>query len=400
MDELLAPEEWLHHERESWVWLLGRFVPYPFQNNLRRLPREAMWDCVRGLIELWRRPPRGAPADFAEWARQTFGEGVCRHFMEPYNFKVWAHPLETLAHGWIGDRVAVTDLERVLENILFERDDVSWGPNQTFRFPLRGGTGEVWRRCARRLPAERLAFGARVERIDTERREIVAAGADEPIRYESLITTMPLDLFVARSDLAEDAEAARCAALLRHSSTHIIGLGVAGRPPEALATKCWMYFPESDCPFYRATVFSNYSPNNVPDIDKGWSLMCEVSESPFKPVDAGRVVEETIAGALATGLIEDRARVVHSWHRRLERGYPTPTIDRDRALAHLLPRLAERGVYSRGRFGAWKYEVANQDHSFMQGVECVDRIVSGADEVTVERPEIVNRARPRGARSA
>jgi hypothetical protein len=61
MDTLLGPEEWLHHERESWVWLMDRFVPYPFQNNLRYLPREAMWECVRGLVRLVRNPPtRGA----------------------------------------------------------------------------------------------------------------------------------------------------------------------------------------------------------------------------------------------------------------------------------------------------------------------------------------------------
>ncbi len=44
------------------------------------------------------------------------------------------------------------------------------------------------------------------------------------------------------------------------------------------------------------------------------------------------------------------------------------------------PYLESKGIYSRGRFGAWKYEIGNQDHSLMQGVELVDRWLDGAEE--------------------
>lgn len=394
MQTLLTPDEWLRHERESWVWLRDRFVPYPFQNNLRYLPRQEMWDCVRGLARLLKNPPSERPKNFGEWAYQTFGEGICRVFMQPYNFKVWAWPLEEMAYGWIGERVAVTDLERVLENIFFEREDVSWGPNSTFQFPLRGGTGEIWRRCAAGLPQQRLRLGSTVKRVDTAARRLWLADDSEPLHYERLISTMPLDLFVGLSDLAQDADCVRHAGLLRHSSTNIIGVGIQGRPPAELATKCWMYFPQDDSPFYRATVFSNYSPHNVPDISKGWSLMCEVSESPAKPVDTCRVVQATVDGIVASRLVADRSDIVHTWYRRFEYGYPTPSLRRDEALNYLLPRLYERGVCSRGRFGAWKYEVSNQDHSLMQGVECADHLVNGAEELTLNRPDIVNLPRP------
>jgi len=56
----------------------------------------------------------------------------------------------------------------------------------------------------------------------------------------------------------------------------------------------------------------------------------------------------------------------------------------------MLPKLLEKQIYSRGRFGSWRYEVGNQDHSFMLGVEAVDNIVNGSVELTLDYPDLVN----------
>jgi hypothetical protein len=42
--------------------------------------------------------------------------------------------------------------------------------------------------------------------------------------------------------------------------------------------------------------------------------------------------------------------------------------------------LEPRGIFSRGRFGSWKSEIGNQDHSLRQGVELVDRWLDGSEE--------------------
>ena len=73
---------------------------------------------------------------------------------------------------------------------------------------------------------------------------------------------------------------------------------------------------------------------------------------------------------------------VSVWHRRMERGYPTPWLGRDEVLAPVQQELSRYDVFSRGRFGAWKYEVSNQDHSVMQGVEAVGKILRGTREST------------------
>ena len=398
MDELLGVDGWLYHDRESWVWIRGRFVPYPFQLNLHRLPDSERDVCLRGLEQAAAHETSDAkPANFNDWIAQTFGDGVADVFMRPYNQKVWARNPELMDWRWTGDRVAVADINRVRENIRLGRDDVSWGPNNRFRFPRRGGTGAVWKALARRLAirpadASRLMFGAVVRHVDTAER-VVALTDGREFRYEQLISTMPLDRFVAISDVARDLRAA--AADLEYSSTHIVGIGLNGVPPAALAKKCWMYFPESNCPFYRVTHFSHYSPNNVPDPSKNWSLMAEVSESPYRPVHTENVAADVVRGLIATSLVSSERQVHHTWHTRLEHGYPVPSLHRDRGLDRIQTTLQARNVYSRGRFGAWKYEVSNQDHSFAQGVESVDAWLDGAEEITLRRPDEVNARRPR-----
>jgi protoporphyrinogen oxidase len=177
---------------------------------------------------------------------------------------------------------------------------------------------------------------------------------------------------------------------LRYSSTHVVGVGLAGPVPERLATKCWMYFPEPELPFYRVTVFSNYSPYNVPHPGQQWSLLVEVSESAGKPVDGTGVVRQTLDGLKAARLIGPEAVIESIWHRHVEHGYPIPSLERDAMLEQIEPLLYARNILSRGRFGAWKYEVGNMDHSFMQGVEAANQILYGTPETTLRFPAVVN----------
>jgi protoporphyrinogen oxidase len=395
MDRALGPEGWLGHVRQSWIWIAGRFIPYPLQNNVHRLPERERRICIDGVRRVSADRSR-RPDNFLTWIDQTFGDGIAQLFMIPYNLKVWANPLELMSYHWVGDRVAVPTLEELDQAVESMNDKVDWGPNNTFRFPRRGGTGAVWMALAAQLDSRCLRLGDGVVEINPQSRTARLASGVE-VRFEHLISTAPLDRLTAIARL-------NCLSLataqLRHSTTHVIGIGLAGSPPPHLRGKNWMYFPEPNCPFYRVTVFSNYSPSNVPSPDT-WSLMAEVSESPFNPVDSSRLITSVVNGLQATCLISPNSTVMSRWHAALPYGYPIPTLERDQILAEVLPELERHGIYSRGRFGAWKYEVGNQDHSFMQGWECVDRICTGTGsecEPTLNHPDRVNaRSRPRVA---
>jgi protoporphyrinogen oxidase len=382
MDDLLGIDGWLYHERESWIWMRNRFIPYPLQFNIRYLPIEERDACIRGF----EKANLSLPDNFGTWINATFGKDLADIFMRPYNFKVWACYPEDMDWRWIGERVAVVDINRIKHNIYKEIDDKSWGPNNTFRFPKFGGTGSIWNALSKRLPSEKQHFNKRLVRINTQNRNLFFEDGTSK-KYEILISTIPLNELIYMSDLSDNIK--KHAKKLMFSSTHVVGVGLKGIPGKHIAKKCWIYFPESNCPFYRVTIFSNYSPNNVPDINKYWSLLAEVSESPRKPV-SGDVVSDVCRGLNVTNLISSQEDIVSIWHCKLDYGYPTPFLGRDEVLMELHNVLEPLNIFSRGRFGAWKYEVSNQDHSMAQGVECVERIFQSGKELTLNHPEIVN----------
>jgi len=388
-DEVMQ-DDYVLNERESWVRVAGRWVPYPFQNNIRYLPKSDAADCLIGLIRAQAAdaPSAADAANFGEFIDRVFGEGIARIFMRPYNFKVWAHPPEMMNKHWIGERVAVIDVERAVRNVVEGKDDFGWGPNNRFKFPKQGGTGEFYRRMAQRL-ADKISLSTNVQSIDAARKTIRIRKPDgslEDLPYDAIISAMPLDVLCTSIIADAPAEVRQAAGGLLHSAGHMVGIGLKRPCP---STKSWMYFPGDDCPFYRVTYLSNYSPYMTPNQtganDTHYSLLCETSASEHKPVQADRIIEDTITGLENAGLLEpgERDDIVSTWLHSVEYSYPTPSVDRDERLSEVIPWLESHGIYSRGRFGMWKYEVANTDHTLMQGVEVVDRLLLGEREHTI-----------------
>jgi len=368
------------HERirESWIVTRDAWVPYPFQNNLRYLPRSVQMQCLLGAAKVASNGHGRHVNNFRDWILETFGQGIAEAFMFPYNSKVWTTPLEQMSKSWIAERVAVVDFERMLRNVICQQDDVGWGPNSKFRFPLHGGTGEIYRRVAGQFP-ERLCYGKTLAEVDLVRRSISFSDGSGDT-YDCLISTIPLDLLV-RATKRTGSECLDASQELRHNNLLVLGIGLKKKIETG---RCWIYFTEEEMPCYRATYFSHYSPHNVPngDIENYSSLMCEVSYRTNDTPDPERILDKLIEGLIRTNILapSDRERIVSRYHRFISYSYPIPTLNRDRALSVLQPFLMKQGIFSRGRFGAWRYEVGNMDHSVMMGVEAVNHILAGEPE--------------------
>lgn len=376
-DNLLSDalgNDYLEHKRSAWIRMIARWIPYPFQNNLQFLPREVIEECLKGLGRSTR--SNTAATNFEEWVLATMGAGIARHFMLPYNRKVWACDLSQLSTEWIAERVSPVNLKETMAFIRSSPPKTDWGPNTVFKFPLEGGTGQIFKKITAFL-APKIKFSSEIVSIDPIAKKVVCSDGWSDT-YDVLINTSPLDQLTA-SLAGQDQPLVNAAKELKHNGIFIVGVGING---SGTRDKSWAYFPEDNGPFYRTTFFSNYSPRNVPDPERFYSLICESAYSDSKQEDPSTIFEKTLQGLVSSGVISEAETdlIVSKFVFDIKYGYPIPTLKRDAALRTIIPALEKMDIYSRGRFGAWKYEVGNTDHSVMQGKEIAERILGKGKE--------------------
>lgn len=383
--------EWVEVKPVRGAWMFDQFIPYPVQRNIRYFPDEVLDECLHGLSTIKNDPPDAQ--NFEQYLKASFGEGLYQHFFEALNLKMWGTHPGKMDASWTQHRsgsktsnVPSVDLQRITDNINNKQDDLAWTEDTRIRYPSFGGTGAVWSGVAARLPEERLAFNRKIVAVNTKDRVATFSDGGQA-RYDNLFTSMPLDRLL--SCLEDKPELSELAKQFSPAVVDVVGIGISGECPDELKGICSVYTPVETIAFWRASILSNFSATMAPD--NAWSILCEINSGPDRPA-VSDPVSAVIEGLEQLGFASS-GQIISQWHRHLPYGYPVPCRERDILLKEIQQELEACGISSRGRFGGWKYEVCNQDHAFMQGVEFVDSITAGVAEVTYPTPHLLGEKR-------
>ncbi len=393
------PLGWVSSVPQRGVQVGRSFLPYPAQRNLQRLPLAKLactvasvaWHRLRGGFEEHEEQPEG---DLRTYLLGRFGPYLTGLLMGPLNRKQWAHAPEELTDVWVRHRsgsstrnVADMRLRRTVRNLLLGEDDPGWTPETRVTYPAKGGSGAIWSAVAAKLPAEKLMLETRVVSVSlTEKTARLSTG--ETIGWDQMISTMPLDSLLRmvedRPDLQGKAEG------LVKARSRLFGFGVRGELPERYRGLHSCQVTDEDVPFWRMNFPMTVSRGNGPD--GCYSMLCEVSEPAGAPARPAEVLRGEVERSLRGMGLLGRAgtETVSRWEYTIEHGYPVPFLGRDALLASIQPELEAAELYSRGRFGAWRYEISNQDHAFMQGVEAMRRVLFRLPEETYGNAVAVN----------
>ncbi|MHA1626328.1 MAG: protoporphyrinogen/coproporphyrinogen oxidase, partial [Candidatus Asgardarchaeia archaeon] len=131
-------ENLMRRERRAYIFLNGDYIKYPFEANLHDISdKRIVRECLLGAI---RRRGDNDPSNFEDWIISTFGEGIAKYYMIPYNRKVWKYDLREMSIDWIKGRVPAPSIEDMIDGALgiCEKE---FGGNAIFYYPKFGGIG-------------------------------------------------------------------------------------------------------------------------------------------------------------------------------------------------------------------------------------------------------------------
>lgn len=343
---LMGEGAFLRIDRRSGVYSHGTVTDYPFQVNTHGLPRPVVRECVMGFAATLQVPsPPGGDSSFRQWALATFGDGICKHFMIPYNEKLFCADLESVTADWVSWSIPKPTWSEVIRGAL-GRTSKAFGYNSSFLYPAAGGIDHLPRAFLPHVGDLRLS--TRVVGLHAGRRK-ARLSSGEVASYAVMISTMPLPCLLSRiEDLPRElAEGSR---RLRYVSVLNLNLGFDAPCP---LPHHWLYFPEPEFPFYRIGIYSNLCPAAVPPGTSAFYV--EISHPPGQPPEI-RALERRVVEALrGVGLVPPEARVLRAETFQIPCAYVIHDRHRRDFLPAAIRYLERHGILSVGRYGAWEY---------------------------------------------
>jgi protoporphyrinogen oxidase len=333
--------DWVDVHRRSVVFSHGVYTRYPYQANTFGLPPAVANECLLGFIEAHFKKDKPAPKNFEEFCIQNFGEGISRHFMIPYNARLWGvHPSEITA-DWCQRFVPLPKLQDVVAGAV-GMNDRELGYNTSFLYP-RLGIGELPKGMAKTLPE--IEYNKAPSRIDEVAKKLYFD--DEIVSYDVLISTAPMRVLAERLEHTPE-KVREAAAKLRCNALYY--LDVATNVPSG-TDHHWVYVPEAKYPFYRVGCYSHFSAAMAPV--GGACFYVELSDRTAPDLET--LLPEVAAGLMAMKIIEKPDDIAFARVRKIDHAYVVFDHAYFDSVATVQEYLKGARILSAGRYGAWNY---------------------------------------------
>ncbi|MCX5848678.1 MAG: FAD-dependent oxidoreductase [Deltaproteobacteria bacterium] len=351
-----------HCRRENKILFKGKYMKYPFENDLAALDVEDRYECLIGYLKNDYPPP----SNLAEWAYHTFGKGIAEKYLIPYNNKIWKMNPSQISLEWV-ERIPKPPMEDIVKSALGIQTE-GYLHQLFFRYPLSGGFESVIKQMTKK--AMPLETGFKVRNIIRKSGGWQVSDGSRTREFEHIVISFPIhDALKCFQDAPNDI--LNVVEALRYTSIRIVFIAVNN---ESLMDKSAFYIPDPLVLPHRVCYMGFFSPNMVKSASS--SLIAEITVRPGDELDRmsdAALIEKTVRDLESLGIL-NHSDIISSETRRFEYAYPIYDKNYSDNTKRMRAYFEEQKIDLLGRFAEFEY--INFD-------ECVHRAMLMAQKLNV-----------------
>lgn len=173
----------------------GKYVQYPFENDLSKLPPE---DLNYAVTAFQNNPYENYEAqNMLQFFLKTFGEGITNLYLRPYNEKIWKHDPSFMDTQMV-ERIPKPTDEEIMRSAAGETVD-GYVHQLYFDFPETGGIEAVVKGFADRLNHKcRILLNQEIQDIYRDGADFFVKTKDDILKADRLVSTIPVQELTCR----------------------------------------------------------------------------------------------------------------------------------------------------------------------------------------------------------
>jgi protoporphyrinogen oxidase len=333
--------------RSNKIFFKNRFVKYPFENDLSALDVNDRDYCLKEFLD---NPYESYDVkNMLQFFLKTFGEGMTRLYLQPYNEKIWKFDPAFMDLQMV-ERIPKPPKEDIIKSANGVETE-GYTHQLYFNYPKSGGTQQLIKAYADKCTGKTdFVTDVVIESIKRNGNDWIVKTNNGTFNSKKLINCMPLQELSKYIELPEDSLNALKS--LNYTSIYIMLLQVK---KDNFGNNFAVYFPDKDIIFHRVSKLDYLGENYSGD---GFStIMVEITYRPksyLSMLDKDIIKDTVIKDLEKTGFIK-KEDIIGSELKDFQYAYVIYDIDHRKNVDKILKYLADEGIYCNGRFAEFEY---------------------------------------------
>lgn len=345
-----------------------KYVQYPFENDLSKLPREDLEYCITGFQN---NPYENYEAqNMLQFFLKTFGEGITNLYLRPYNEKIWKHDPSFMDTQMV-ERIPKPTDEEIMRSVSGETVD-GYVHQLYFDFPRTGGIEAVVKGFADRLNKKcRIFLNQEITETARTKDGYVVHANDREYFCDRVVSTIPVQEF---TDIYKQVPKPVCAAVgeLKYNSIIIAFV----RTKKDLSGDNFAFMTaDKGILFHRISKMDFLGEAYRKG---GASYMVEVTYRQKDWIDRlseAELKEKILSGLLEIGFIEKPEDGEFINITRHPYAYVLYDLNHQKNMKLIREYYRDQGVFLHGRFGNFEYW--NMDRVLREGKNLAEKMREG-----------------------